>query len=213
MWRYLHIAAALIGALAVSCSTTAPERQEATASSLVELRDTVASARGQLETTLGALIALMHASPNKVQQAYNNYSTNVSAMTQYASRLEQGSRDVDRLGSNWLDSWRRSQQQVTDPELRQITQQRQQEVSTRLDNIEHSLLAARQSFGPFVRNLQDIQKVVGNDLTPHGLAAVGQSDVAQNATENGRAVGMALDTALSDLEAVIQAIAPQQARR
>jgi len=213
MRRYLHVAAALMGALAVSCSTTAPQRQEATASSLVELRDTVASARGQLETTLGALIALMHASPDDVQQAYDVYSTNVNAMARYASRLEQGARDVDRLSGNWLDSWRRSQQQVTDPELRQITEQRQRDVSRRLDNIEDSLLAARQSFGPFVRNLQDIQKVVGNDLSPNGVAAVGQSEVAQNATENGREVGAALDTALSDLEAGIQAIAPQQARR
>jgi len=213
MPRYLHVAAALIGVLTASCSTTTSQRQEATANSLIELRDTVASARGQLETTLGALIALMHASPSDVQQAYNNYSTNVSAMTQYASRLEQGSRDFDRQSSGWLDSWRRSQQQVTDPELRQITEERQRDVSRRFNNIEDSLLAARQSFGPFVRNLQDIQKVVGNDLSPRGVAAVGQSDVAQNATENGREVGAALDTALSDLEAVIQAIAPQQARR
>lgn len=208
MERHTRFAGTLVIGLALAaCASTAPERQEATKESLVELRQASMATREQIEQTLGALIALMNAPPEKLPEAYREYAKYADAIARQAARIEAESRQVDRRSDAWLSGWRESYANIGNPELRALTEKRREQVLSRFDSIEGSLIAARDAFGPFVRNLQDIKQVVANDLTPRGVAAVSGTEVVRNATESGKAAASALDVTIADLEALIESLA------
>lgn len=208
MDRHIAFAGVLIAVALAGCASTPPERQEATQESLVELRDAAMATRGQIEQTLGSLITLVRTSPDDMREAYRRYAEDADAIARQAARIEAESRQMDRRSEAWLSKWRESYADVQNPELRTLTEKRREQVMERFDNIEGSLVAAREAFQPFVRNLQDIKQVVGNDLTPRGVAAVSGTEVVRDATESGREAANALTVTIEDLNALIESLTP-----
>ncbi len=80
--------------------------------------------------------------------------------------------------NDYLVAWEKEAGQVRDPELRQVGEARRSDVKANLDRVVESLTVANETFDPFLNNLGDVQKVLGNDLTPAGQSLVhGGSDV------------------------------------
>jgi uncharacterized membrane-anchored protein YhcB (DUF1043 family) len=200
----------LVALVLTGCASTPVERQEATAESLTELRQAMTETRAQIEKTLASLINLTNAPAENLRPAYQEFAKNTDTMTEQARRIEAESNQVQRRSDRWLSSWEKSQ--VQNPELKQLSAERREQVVQRFQSIEGSLVAAREAFGPFVRNLQDVKKVVGNDLTPRGVQAVSGTTVVQNATERGQAAARALDVTIDDLRALTQTMTPVAAR-
>ena len=201
--------AVLAGALLAGCASTPVERQQATVQSLVELRDTMAGTRQQIEQTLAALITLMNAPSGQVAEAYRRYASAANTMAAQAGRMEAEAGRLRERREAWLAGW--DDEEVRDPQLRSLTQERREQVVTRFDTIEGSLTAARESLAPFVDNLQDIKAVAGNDLSPLGLQALARTEVVRNATDHGRDAARALRVSTNELQALIQALAPARA--
>ena len=73
-----------------------------------------------------------------------------------------------------------------------------------------SWAGAAQSFTAFLRDLDDIRKVIGNDLTPTGQATVKNTTLAQNVKSEGAQVAQSLQAAeqsIADFRAQITPVA------
>lgn len=191
-----------------ACATDPVDRQDQTSRSLIELRDQMRETRAQVDRTLVSLASLMTVPPEQLRPAFQQYANNADTIAKQAAAIDKEAREMKRRSNAWLTGWQRNYAEVRNPELRGVSEQRREQVLSRFDNIDRSLASARETFGPFVTNLQDVRKVVGNDLTPRGVALVSTTAVVQNANENGAAAARALDTTIADLEALLEVLTP-----
>jgi hypothetical protein len=202
------LGAIVVALLAAGCASTPVERKDAASSSLVELRDAMMATRGQIEKTLVSLNGLTNAPPDRLRDAYRQYATDADRIAQQAATVDKESRQMQRRSDEWLSGWQKSQAGVNNPELKALSERRSAQALERFQSIDGSLAAARKAFAPFIANLQDVKKVLGNDLTPNGVAAVASTAVVQNANQSGAAAARALDVTIADLQVLTQTLAP-----
>lgn len=194
--------------LMTGCASTPLQRQDATSSSLVELRDAMIATRGQIEQTLTSLDALTHAPPDGLRAAYQQYAKDADTIARQALTVDKESRQMRQRSDAWLSGWQQSQANVDNVELRAIGEKRRAQALERFQNIDGSFAAAREAFTPFIANLQDVKNVIGNDVTPSGVAAVAGSSVVRNANHHGVAAARALDVTIADLRTLTETLAP-----
>ncbi|BAU49344.1 hypothetical protein SVA_2796 [Sulfurifustis variabilis] len=191
------------------CASTPVERKEA---SLVDLHDSMVAIRGQIDKTLASLNGLTSASPDRLPATYQQFAKDTDKIAEQAATVDEESRQLQTRSAEWLAGWRKSQAEVQDPELKALSERRHAQALERIQNIDRSLAEAREAFAPFVANLQDVKQVVGNDLTPNGVAAVSGTAVVQNANQAGGAAARALDATIADLEVLTQTLTPVSSR-
>jgi len=195
------------------CASTPYERREATSSSLVDLRDSMVVTRGQIEQTLASLNGLTSAPPDQLRDTYKQYAKDTDKIAKQAVTVDKESRQMRSRSKQWLAGWQKSQAEVQDPELKALSESRRAQALERIQNIDRSLAEAREAFAPFVKNLQDVKQVVGNDLTPNGVAAVSETAVVQNANQAGTTAARALDVTIAELDALTQTLTPAASDR
>jgi hypothetical protein len=203
---YSPSGAAVVALTAVGCANTPVERQDTASSAWVELRDAMVATRGQIEQTLASLNELTGASPNDLRDAYQQYTKNADKIAQQALTVDKESRQMRKRSDEWLAGWRKSQKDINNAELKAVGEKRRAQALERFQNIDGSFAAAREAFAPFIANLQEVKKVVGNDLTPKGVAS--DTAVVRNANQSGAAAARALDVTITDLHALTQTLAP-----
>jgi len=199
-------AVAAAAVLIAGCAGTPVQHREATTQAVVELRDAMTATRGQIETTLASLITLMNAPPENLPESYQQYANNVDVIAGQAARMQTESRRIRQRSDAWLAAWKESYARISNPELRTLTDRRREQVLRRFDEIEGSLAAAAQAFAPFVSNLQDVRRVVGNDLSPTAVMAVSGTAAVNNATAGGADAARALEVTRADLDELIEAL-------
>jgi chromosome segregation ATPase len=185
--------------LAIGCSTSAPNRSARAVSSLEVLQQNSGKARTQIDEVTSSLETLMNAAPERLREAYDRYDRSVSRMIEYAGALRENEHDLQTNGRTYLSQWQKDASSVTDPELRAVAEQRQNEMEAKNASMRATVTAAVQSFTAFERDISDIRKVIGNDLTATGQAAVRNTTLAQSVRDEGARV----KSALQDAEAAI----------
>lgn len=192
------------------CTTTPVERQERAVTGLADTQREMTDIRQQIEQTLASLITLVNAPPDELRPAYDRYASDVEAMRTRIDAMERHASAMRQRSERYLTGWRQSD--VQDPELREISTERRQEVAERMQRVDASFQEARAALVPFQSNLEDIRKVVGQDPTPGGVSAVAQSEVLQNAQTRGAAVARLMDRAIADFEQLVERLGPTARR-
>jgi hypothetical protein len=152
--------------------------------------------RTQIDQTLGSLGELMNASPERLRPAFSKYSKDVDRLRADAVQTKKRFHSMKTKKDDYIAVWGREQGHVSDPELRQLGDARRSQLRANLDRVIESLTVASEAFDPFLNNLGDVQKVLGNDLTPAGQSLVANTAVAQGANEKGARVAQSIDVAL-----------------
>jgi hypothetical protein len=192
----------------VACATSAPDRAAKAASSLDVMQQNSAKARAQIDTVLASLDTLLNAPADRLRDAYDRYDKDVKKMNEYADAIRENDRDLRKNGNTYLSQWQRDSSKVSDPELRALAEQRRDQVAQSSQSMRATLTSAAGSFEAFLRDINDIHKVIGNDLTPAGQANVKQTAVAQSAQSEGARVKMAIQDAEQAIESLRSQIAP-----
>lgn len=172
----------------VACATSAPDRAVKAASSLDVMQQNSSKARGQIDTVLASLETLLDAPADRLRETYDRYDKDVNQMNRYADAIRENDRDLRKNGNTYLAQWQRDASDVSDPELRAIAEQRRRQTAESTEAMRTTLTSTAASFEAFLRDINDIQKVIGNDLTPTGQANVKHTAVAQSAQSEGARV-------------------------
>ena len=204
--RKMGIAAVLL--LVVGCATSAPDRSARAASSLEVMQQNSMKARLQIDAVLSSLDGLLNAEPDRLRKAYDHYDGDVKKMKNYASAIRENDADLKKNGKTYLDQWQKDASSVSNPELRAIAVQRQSEISDRTTSMRSTISVAAESFAGFLRDIDDIHKVIGNDLTATGQAKVKSTTLAQTVSQEGADVKVALENAEQSVAGLRAQITP-----
>jgi len=194
--------------LFVACATSAPDRAAKAASSLEVMQQNSSKARAQIDSVLSSLDALLDAPAERLRETYDRYDSNVKKMNEYADAIRENDRDLRSNGNTYLKQWQRDASDVSDPELRAIAEQRRDQTARSMESMRATLTSAAGSFEAFLRDVNDIKKVIGNDLTPTGQASVKQTAVAQSVHSEGERVKSSIYDAEQAIERFRSQITP-----
>jgi hypothetical protein len=189
------VAPVLMVLMLAACATSAPDRSKRTASTLDSLQQNSTKARLQIDAVLASLDALLNAPSDHLRAAYDKYDADVAKMKEYASAIRDNDSDLQKNSDAYLSQWRKDASSISNPELRTIAEQRRDEIATKYRTMSTSYTGAAQSFTSFLRDIDDIRKVLGNDLTPTGQATVKNTTLAQSVKSEGAQVVQSLQTA------------------
>ncbi|HEV7765742.1 MAG TPA: DUF2959 family protein [Thermoanaerobaculia bacterium] len=206
MKKALSAAAALV--LFTACATSAPDRAARAASSLEVMQQNSAKAGAQIDTVLSSLDAMLDASPEKLREAYDRYDRDVRKMNEYADAIRENDTDLRRNGNTYLSQWQKDTSNIADPELRTLAEQRREQIAQSTQSMRGTVTSAADSFEAFLRNINDIRKVMGNDLTATSQANVRGTTVVQTARSEGARVKSALQSSESALQSLRTQITP-----
>jgi hypothetical protein len=194
--------------LVAGCATSAPKRSARAASSLEVLQQNSTKARTQIDAVTSSLETLLNAPPEKLREAYDRYDRDVKNMNDYADAIKENDVDLKKNGQTYLQEWQKDASSVNDPELRAIAEQRQSEMADRTASMRTTVTAAADSFAAFLRDINDIRKVLGNDLTPTGQESVRNTALAQSVQSEATRVKAALEDAERAVASVRSQITP-----
>jgi hypothetical protein len=183
----------------VACASSGPSRSAKAVETMEETHAGLAKVRTQIDQTLASLGDLMNASPERLRPTFGKYSKDVDRLRADSVETKKRFQSMKTKKNDYIAVWGKEQGHVNDPELRQLGDSRRSEVRANLDRVIESLTVATETFDPFLSNLGDVQKVLGNDLTPAGQSLVGSTAVAQGANDKGARVAQSIDVALQAL--------------
>ena len=186
----------------IACASSGPSRSAKAVETLEEAHAGLTKVRTQIDQTLTSLGGLMNAGPERLRPSFSKYSKDVDSLRADAVQTTKRFQSMKTKRNDYLVAWGKEQGNVSDPELRKLGDARRSEVRENLDRMIESLTVANETFDPFLSNLGDIQKVLGNDLTPAGQSVVSITKVAQGANEKGARVAQSIDIALVALSNV-----------
>lgn len=191
-----------------ACATSTPDRAVKAASSLQVMQDNSSKARAQIDTVLSSLDVLMEAPADRLRETYDRYNKDVKQMNEYAAHMRENDADLRKNGDTYLAKWQRDASNVSDPELRALSQERHDQIVRSSKDMRSTVTEAAGSFEAFLRDINDIQKVMGNDLTATGQSNVQRTNVAQTARSEGARVKAMVQRAEQAIEGFRSQITP-----
>jgi hypothetical protein len=191
-----------------ACATSTPDRAVKAASSLEVMHGNSSKARAQIDTVLTSLDKMLNASPDDLRETYDRYDRDVKQMNAYAADMRENDADLRANGNAYLKQWQRDASNISDPELRAIAEQRRNQIARSSEAMRSKVTLAAGSFAAFLRDINDIKKVIGNDLTPVGQRQVKDTTVAQAANTEGLRVKAAVHDAEQAIEGFRVQITP-----
>jgi hypothetical protein len=193
----------------IACASSGPSRSAKAVETIEETHAGLTKVREQIDQTLASLGDVMNASPERLRPSFSKYSKDVDKLRTDAVETKKRFQSLKTKKNDYIAVWGKEQGHVSDPELRQVGDARRSEVRANLDRVIESLTVASETFDPFLDNLGDVQKVLGNDLTPAGQSLVANTAVAQGANDKGARVAQSIDVALAALSNVAGQLSPR----
>lgn len=197
----------LLASLLIGCATTAMERQERTVDTVADTRKEMIDIRAQIDRTLASLNALVNASPTDLGKTYQRYAKDVETMRNDAAAMDKHANSMEKQTGDYLANWRRTQGDIQDAELRDVTGQRRELLTNSFQRIQGAFREARRDVTPFLTRLEDIRRALGTDLTAVGVSTVAQTDAVSSANAHGTAVATSLDVAINEFDQLMGSLA------
>ena len=185
-FRVLAVAAM---ALTYGCAS-GPSAKE-TVESMSAFGNETAKAKDTITSTVKSLETLTASQAEAIKANFDAYSKAVTALDDQAKLVKATAEKMKASGNAYFKDWEGSES---------VTPERRAELSAGYAKIKDDMTAVKESFGPFMASLKDIQSYVGLDPTLKGIGSMGA--LVKKAKDNSVTVNSQLDAVLKDLNSV-----------
>jgi hypothetical protein len=158
----------MVLALLAGCSTTRQDRSDQAATSMGDLRKMLDRGAEQSVELIAATDKLSAASPADIRKAYAEFSKAAQGLRSVAEDGKALSASMKKRSNVYLSNWEKEIGSISDSNLQQMSRERQAALEQEFRKLAASVAGLGQTYNSFERNLSDIEKFVGNDLTVAG---------------------------------------------
>jgi uncharacterized protein YukE len=208
-----RFALALLGCVLAGCSSGGGAGSTGESKKAVEsirgTRQELVKAKQEVQQANAALDKLV--AGGNVGQSYSQFTKEVADVKAGGDRARARAQDMRERGRQYVANWEKETEQITSPELKAGAEQRRAKVKQNYDEITSAAHAARDAYQPYLRDLQDIQRALANDLTPAGVDAA--KSAIEKAKANGETLQQRLDTLIAELDEVGGSMSPAGERQ
>ena len=199
----LGFVAALVScALVAGCSSKdsggRTDESKQAVGSIHATRQELVKAKQEIQQANAALDKLT--AGGNLQQSFTQFTKEVAEVNAGGKRARARAQDMRERGRQYVTNWEKEMDQISNPELKAGAQQRRASVKQNYDSITAAAQTARDAYDPYLRDLQDIQRALANDLTPAGVDAA--KPAIDKAKANGETLQQRLDALIARLDEV-----------
>lgn len=206
------IATTLLGAVIFmgGCATTGSERAARTTISMQTVETDIKQATLQVDATGASLNELINPEQLDAKKAFNKYSDEVVKMEKVGNLLLKHADEMSARGKDYFEEWEKQGNTYTNPSIRELSEQRRNEVGTIYMQIQAASVGIKGAFNAYLSDIKEIQIYLSNDITPKGIESIGP--IAQKAVSDGELLKQAVMPVLSAIDSVKGELAPSGAK-
>jgi len=205
-------ALALMLALSLSLvGAAAPEQAEKVAQRMLDFDKALTQASTQIEVTLTSMNAIGTAAPADMASKYKDFTGQVKKLQGMADKAKAQSQKSAAQREEYLKQWQASQAKIQNPELQAASEARRNELMPKIDAIKTSLGAARDAFGPFMQDLNDLVLYFGDNLSASGMT--GAKPLMEKCNTTGATVKTDIASGQTAIKDLANSISPSGATK
>jgi hypothetical protein len=172
------------------------------------LKAELVSVKDQIAKTVPALNQVVEAADADPRAAYETFKREFENTRRQSGRVRHRADEVKRQGQAYFSAWEGQFDKVANPETRERFEKRKTELAAQYDKIEEYAQRVEADYDAFMRDLNDIQLVLGVDLTRKGIESV--ADLVTKATQDAKTIDGYLDQYVTILDEVTTELRPGQ---
>jgi hypothetical protein len=212
--KYIHsmtLASAILATAAMfsGCATNSGYKQaDKTGAGIAEFREEIVTGKQSIDATmksLGEIAATANSDPRK---AFEQYSKNVANLESTAQKVQKRGQSMQEKGQAYFKQWEEELASVSNPEIRGLAEQRKAKLQATFESIRKYTEPLKAQFQPWMSNLKDLEKYLGNDLTIAGVDAA--KDLFTKTTTEGLEVQKSMDALIAELNTIAATITPSK---
>lgn len=203
--RWLPLAA--LGAVLMGCASTQTARKEPTLrDDFLEYRQLVVLAMNQVDTTLRSLDEVAAQANANPRRAYEAFAKAVQRIEVDSVKVRQRTQAMRARGDAYFEHWLEYLAGVPNEEVRRRAEQHKAEVKQSFERIQQGSQQARESFRPFLTDLQKLRAVL--EAEPSLVRIDAHKDLILAAKDKGRQVQQGLDRILAEMNTMTALLRP-----
>jgi hypothetical protein len=137
---------------------------------------------------------------SELRGTYDTYADQLARITQHSQQMKQEAERMRDERAAYFARWEDKAAEIDNPSIRASAEARKNRLRAAHDRITTAALAARDSYDPLMRDLQDVRKFLATELSPATTAMLG--DVGKKANADGANVKQKIDAVIAELDAV-----------
>jgi len=181
------------------CATTGSGRAEKATAKMEIVDNELRESLVQIDATGLSLENLIKPGQADTKAAFETYSDNVVKMERLGEKLIKHADEMSARGEDYFDEWKKQGNTYTNPQIRQLSDQRRADLNAVFRNIAESSVGVKGAFSAYMSDIKEIQSFLSTDLTDKGIESI--TPVAQQAIRDGSSLKNAVIPVLSALEA------------
>jgi hypothetical protein len=181
------------GGSAPRAETIAPGGLESFRSGLVE-------GQQQIDATLASLGELTDPNQQNTRAAYDKYCDNLARMNEHADTMKREADAMRAARDEYFNKWEAKSSEIDNPTIRASAEARRKRLRDAHERIVTTSGEVRDSYQPFMKDLQDIKKFLATDQSKGAIADLG--DATRQVQANGAIVKEKIDAVIHTLDSV-----------
>ncbi len=203
--RWLPLAA--LGAVLLGCASTQTARKEPTLrDDFLEYRQLVVLAMNQVDTTLRSLDEVAAQANANPRRAYEAFAKAVQRLEVDSVKVRQRTQAMRARGDAYFEHWLDYLAGVPNEEVRRRAAEHKAKVKQSFEGIQQGSQQARESFRPFLTDLQKLRAVL--EAEPSLVRIDAHKDLILAAKDKGRQVQQGLDRILAEMNTMTALLRP-----
>ncbi len=165
----------LAGAMAVvvalsstGCSTTRQERSAQAATKMAELRDLLDQGEKQIDAVQKAVTDLHRADASHLRKAYDRFDSEAEKMRNIAGKVKATYSAMKKQSDAYFKEWEAELGEIHNRDLSKLAQERRTLLKQHYQSIQDATRQLKNSYAAYDRDIADMQRFLGNDLTRAG---------------------------------------------
>ncbi len=189
------------------CGTTSGYKQaDKTGAGIAEFRDELVNGKKAIDATMKSLGDIAATATTDPRKAFEQYSKAVANLESTAEKVRKRGDSMKAQGAAYFKQWETEMAQVSNPEIRKLAESRKAKLQETFDSIRKFTEPLKTQFPPWMSDLKDLQKYLGNDLTIAGVEAA--KSLFTKTQGEGLEVQKSMDALLAELNTVSATITP-----
>jgi predicted nucleic acid-binding Zn-ribbon protein len=153
---------------AMGCTTTRQDRSARAASSMADLHKLLAQGEKQVDEVQKALNYLHRAEGRSLRKAYSRFDSEVRDLRKIAAKVDSTASMMAKHSDAYFKKWQAELGEIHNRDLSELAQARQSQLKQQYLAIQHSMTRLKNAYATYDRDMSDMQRFLGNDLTKAG---------------------------------------------
>ncbi len=178
--RFTRFGGVIVTAVTLALCLAAPsawaqKKEEKAAESRQDFRASILSIRSQIDATLNTLNEIPKGKdPGARKEALKNYDNEMQVMSKEIDKAKSYAKTMKEQGQAYFKEWEKSAKKVKNESLAASAGEQRAALQAQYEKIQAGIQQVKNDTSAFWKNLQDLQKYYGKDLSDAGIASTAE---------------------------------------